>query len=54
MPYEQSGFKGASLRPIPPDESKQKDMRYLDIREGDKLYEKRMAMWVKQATALPG
>ena len=28
-------FRGASFRPIPPGESKQKDVRYLDIREDD-------------------
>ena len=32
-------FRGASLRPMPPGESKQKDVRYLDIREDDKLDE---------------
>ena len=47
-------FKGASLRPLPPGESKQKDARYLDIREGDKLNEKQVTSWVKQAAALPG
>lgn len=47
-------FKGASLKPLPPGESKQKDVRYLDIREGDKLDEKQMALWVKQAAKVPG
>jgi len=47
-------FKGASLRPLPPGVSKQKDVRYLDIREGDKLDEKQVASWVKQAAKLPG
>ena len=28
-------FRGASLRPVPPGESKQKDVRYLDIHEDD-------------------
>ena len=28
-------FRGASLRPMPPGESKQKDVRYLDIHEDD-------------------
>jgi hypothetical protein len=28
-------FRGASLRPMPPGESKHKDVRYLDIHEGD-------------------
>jgi hypothetical protein len=47
-------FRGASLRPIPPGESKQKDVRYLDIREDDQLDESRFAAWVKQASKLPG
>ena len=29
-------FRGASLRPLPPGESKQKDVRYLDIHEDDR------------------
>jgi hypothetical protein len=47
-------FRGASLRPIPPGTSKQKHMRYLDIREDDKLDEVQFADWVKQASKLPG
>jgi hypothetical protein len=46
-------FRGASLRPIPPGESKHKDVRYLDIHE-DQLDEAQFAAWVKQAAALPG
>jgi hypothetical protein len=47
-------FRGASLRPVPPGASKHEEVRYLDIREGDKLDEAQMATWVKQAAALPG
>ena len=47
-------FRGASLRPVPPGESKQKEVRYLDIREDDQLDEKQFAAWVKQASRLPG
>jgi hypothetical protein len=47
-------FRGASLDPIPPGESKQKHVRYLDIRENDKLDEAQLAAWVKQASELPG
>jgi hypothetical protein len=47
-------FRGASLRPVPPGASKDKNTRYLDIHEGDELDEARMANRVKQATALPG
>ena len=47
-------FRGASLRPVPPGESKQKDLRYLDIREDDTLDEVQIAAWVKHASKLPG
>jgi hypothetical protein len=47
-------FRGASLRPLPPGESKQKDVRYLDIHEDDQLDEAQLAAWVKQASQLPG
>ena len=47
-------FRGASLRPLPPGTSKQKDVRYLDIHEDDKLDEKLVAKWVRQASKLPG
>ena len=47
-------FRGASLRPVPPGESKQKEVRYLDIREDDQLDEEQFADWVKQASKLPG
>ena len=47
-------FRGAALRPLPPGGSKQKDVRYLDIHEDDRLDEKQFADWVKQASQLPG
>jgi hypothetical protein len=47
-------FRGTSLRPMPPGESKHKEVRYLDIREGDELDEAQLAAWVKQASKLPG
>jgi hypothetical protein len=47
-------FRGASLHPVPPGESKQKDVRYLDIYEDDQLDEAQFAAWVKQASRLPG
>jgi hypothetical protein len=47
-------FRGASLRPLPPGESKQREVRYLDIREDDELDEAQFAAWVKQASELPG
>ncbi|MEX0938140.1 MAG: DUF1801 domain-containing protein [Pirellulales bacterium] len=47
-------FRGTSLRPLPPGESKTKNTRYLDIREDDPLDEARFAAWVKQASQMPG
>ena len=47
-------FRGASLHPVPPGESKQKHVRYLDIHEDDELDEAQLAGWVKQASQLPG
>src|ERR1700687_5203677 len=47
-------FRGTSLRPVPPGESKDKDTRYLDIHEDDQLDEAQLAAWVKQASLLPG
>lgn len=46
-------FLGTSLRPVPPGESRHKDVRYLDIYEGE-LDEAQLAAWVKQASQLPG
>src|SRR4029453_6173907 len=46
-------FRGTSLRPVPPGESKSKDPRYLDIHEDDQLDEAQLAAWVKQASRLP-
>jgi len=47
-------FRGTSLCPVPPGESKQKEVRYLDIHEDDPLDEAQLAAWVKQASQLPG
>ena len=47
-------FNGTSLRPLPPGESKHKDVRYLDIHEGDPIDEAQFTAWVKQASKLPG
>jgi hypothetical protein len=46
-------FRGASLRPMPPGESKHKDVRYVDIHKDD-LDEAQLEDWVKQASQLPG
>ncbi len=47
-------FRGAELEPIPPGNSKQALVRYLDIREHDVLDEARFTDWVLQASRLPG
>ena len=47
-------FRGTSLRPLPPGESKHKEVRYLDIREDEQLDEAQFAAWIKQASQLPG
>jgi hypothetical protein len=46
-------FRGASLEPPPPGTSKHKDVRYLDIYEGE-LDEAQFVAWVEQARELPG
>ena len=47
-------FRGASLKPVPPGPSKDRNTRYLNIHEDDELDEKQFASWVRQAAALPG
>jgi hypothetical protein len=47
-------FRGASLRPVPPGESKHAHVRYLDIYEHEPLDEAQFTAWVKQASKLPG
>ena len=47
-------FRGASLRPVPPGASKQKDVRHLDIHEDAELDDAQLSAWVKQASQLPG
>ena len=46
-------FRGKSLRPVPPGESKHKEVRYLDIHEGE-FDEKQTADWIRQAAQLRG
>jgi hypothetical protein len=45
-------FKGTSLRPVPPG-GKAREARWIDIHEHD-LDETNMAIWIRQAAALPG
>lgn len=47
-------FRGASLRPLPPGASKQKEVRYLDLHEGEPVDEGALVSWIEQASRLPG
>ncbi|MCS6851680.1 MAG: DUF1801 domain-containing protein, partial [Gemmataceae bacterium] len=47
-------FRGASLQPVPPVGSKQPEVRYLHVHEGDQVDELLLASWIKQASELPG
>jgi hypothetical protein len=52
-------FRGTSLRPMPPGESRQADVRYLHVHEDDMIEkgmrdEARFIAWVQQASRLPG
>jgi len=47
-------FRGAALRPVPPGESRQEQVRYLDLLEDGPLDEVLLAKWILQAAALPG
>jgi hypothetical protein len=47
-------FRGTSLDPVPPGESRTKEARYLDIHEDDDLDEAQFTDWVRQASDLPG
>jgi hypothetical protein len=49
-----SFFRGASLQPLPPGESRQQDVRYLDIHDDGILDEAQLADWLAQASRLPG
>jgi hypothetical protein len=46
-------FRGTSLRPLPPGESKHAEVRYVDLRE-DEFDEAKLTRWIRQAAALPG
>lgn len=49
-----SFFRGTALRPVPPGESTQEEVRYLNIHEADRLDEELVASWIRQASKLPG
>jgi hypothetical protein len=46
-------FRGTSLSPVPPGESRHKEVRYLDVHEDD-LDEAQFVAWVQQASRLRG
>jgi hypothetical protein len=46
-------FAGASLKPVPPEASKIKAVRYLHIHDGE-FDETQLVKWIKQAVRLPG
>ena len=47
-------FNGASLDPLPPGQSKDENVRYLNIYEDGQFDETQFAAWVEQASQLPG
>jgi hypothetical protein len=47
-------FRGTSLRPLPPGESRQEEARYLNIYRDDRLDETQLAAWITQAASIPG
>ena len=48
-------FRGTTLQPVPTGGTvRSKDVRWIDIHEGDELDKALMAIWVKQAAAMPG
>ena len=47
-------FRGTSLRPVPPVESKNEGTRYFHIHEGEAVDEELLTSWIRQAAELPG
>jgi hypothetical protein len=47
-------FRGTSLCPVPPIESKQSEVRYYHIFEEEKIDEELLSGWILQASKLPG
>ena len=47
-------FRGTSLRPVPPVESKHPEVRYNHIHEDGDLDEELITRWIEQASMLPG
>ena len=47
-------FRGGSLDPLPPVESRHEEVRYFHIHQDDRWDEALMTRWIRQAAALPG
>ncbi|MEM7157684.1 MAG: DUF1801 domain-containing protein [Myxococcota bacterium] len=47
-------LNGGALRPAPPIEAKQANVRYFHINEDDDLDEAQLGEWIRQAATLPG
>jgi hypothetical protein len=47
-------FRGTSLHPLPPVESKNEGTRYFHVHEGDEIDEDLVGSWIRQASELPG
>jgi len=47
-------FRGASLSPLLPVESKDENTRYVHIHEDDLFDDAQLAAWIGQASRLPG
>jgi hypothetical protein len=47
-------FRGSQLTPLLPIASKQQDVRYLHIHDGEEVNEAQFCQWVRQASKLPG
>jgi hypothetical protein len=46
-------FRGIELHPLPPDPSKQPDVRYYNVREGE-FDAEQFRDWIRQASSIPG
>jgi hypothetical protein len=47
-------FRGSSLHPVPPVESRDRETRYFHIIEDDPFDQEVVASWIRQASGLPG
>lgn len=47
-------FRGTSLKPMPPGESKVEGVRYLDLYEGEAVGGRQLTAWIRAAAKLPG